>query len=155
MAILELDKITKSFSGGLLGKKRRVLTDLSLEITQGEVFGLLGHNGAGKTTTMRVILGLLKPDAGQVTLFGQQGATRGQGSNLIEVAVPFDRLDMVVRVHEQKIRIGSRFRLQKRETPLQRVTYRLYSPWLGRGVASVDFAESRAVHDLHRTVCLV
>jgi len=76
MTILELDNITKSYSGGLLGKKRRVLTDLSLEITQGEVFGLLGHNGAGKTTTMRVILGLLRPDAGEIRLFGRDGAGR-------------------------------------------------------------------------------
>jgi ABC-2 type transport system ATP-binding protein len=76
MTILELDKITKSYFSGLLGKKRRVLSDLSLEITQGEVFGLLGHNGAGKTTTMRVILGLLRPDAGQVRLFGRNGASQ-------------------------------------------------------------------------------
>jgi ABC-2 type transport system ATP-binding protein len=82
MTILELDNITKSYSGGFLGKKRRVLTDLSLQIAEGEVFGLLGHNGAGKTTTMRVVLGLLRPDAGIVRLFGEAGAGRRARSRI-------------------------------------------------------------------------
>ncbi|UCH83123.1 MAG: ABC transporter ATP-binding protein [Candidatus Latescibacterota bacterium] len=76
MNVLELDKVSKSFAKGLLGRKHRVLGGLSLQIERGEVFGLLGHNGAGKTTTMRVILGLLRPDGGEVTLFGDRGATR-------------------------------------------------------------------------------
>lgn len=76
MPILEMDKIRKAYSGGFLGRKRPVLNDLSLQIEPGEVFGLLGHNGAGKTTAMRVILGLLRPDAGKIRLFGEDGAGR-------------------------------------------------------------------------------
>ena len=53
-----------------------MLSDLSLKIESGEVFGLLGHNGAGKTTTMRVILGLLGADRGAIRLFGRDGVTR-------------------------------------------------------------------------------
>lgn len=45
--------------------------DLSLEIFEGEIFGLLGPNGAGKTTLINMMCGLLKPDAGQVSLHGQ------------------------------------------------------------------------------------
>ena len=45
--------------------------DLSLEVYEGEVFGLLGPNGAGKTTSINMICGLLKPDAGQVTVRGR------------------------------------------------------------------------------------
>jgi ABC-2 type transport system ATP-binding protein len=45
--------------------------DLSLEVYEGEVFGLLGPNGAGKTTSINMICGLLKPDAGQVTIRGE------------------------------------------------------------------------------------
>ena len=41
---------------------------LSFEVKEGEIFGLLGENGAGKTTTFRIIMGLLKPDKGTVTL---------------------------------------------------------------------------------------
>ncbi len=46
--------------------------NLSFEVKKGEIFGLLGENGAGKTTTFRIIMGLLKPDAGNVTLNGKE-----------------------------------------------------------------------------------
>ncbi len=75
MCVLDLQNIAKSYSRGILGKKQFVLSDLSLKIEKGEVFGLLGHNGAGKTTAMRVILGLLRPDKGRIRLFGEEGVT--------------------------------------------------------------------------------
>ncbi len=46
------------------------LRELSLEVEQGEVFGLLGPNGSGKTTTIRLLLGFLRPTAGHATVFG-------------------------------------------------------------------------------------
>src|ERR1051326_2236507 len=49
-------------------KKRRVVRDVSVEIRQGEIVGLLGPNGAGKTTTFYMIVGLVRPDGGRVTL---------------------------------------------------------------------------------------
>ena len=49
-------------------RKRVVVNDVSLSIKQGEVVGLLGPNGAGKTTTFYMVVGLERPDAGQVTL---------------------------------------------------------------------------------------
>src|SRR5256885_9285327 len=49
-------------------KKRRVVRDVSVEIRQGEIVGLLGPNGAGKTTTFYMIVGLVRPDDGHVTL---------------------------------------------------------------------------------------
>src|ERR1700759_5855570 len=45
--------------------------DLSLSVPRGTVYGLLGPNGAGKTTTIRMILDIILPDAGTITLFGQ------------------------------------------------------------------------------------
>lgn len=50
--------------------KRRVLTDVSLDVAPGEVVGLLGPNGAGKTTCFYSIMGLAKPDAGRILLNG-------------------------------------------------------------------------------------
>ena len=49
---------------------RPAVDGLSLEIAAGELYGLLGANGAGKTTTLRMVTGLLKPDAGSVEIFG-------------------------------------------------------------------------------------
>jgi ABC-2 type transport system ATP-binding protein len=58
--------LTRTYKGGVLA------TDgISLEVQTGEVFGLLGPNGAGKTTLVRQLVGVLKPDAGRVSLLGQ------------------------------------------------------------------------------------
>jgi len=45
--------------------------DLDLQVPRGSVYGFLGANGAGKTTTIRMLLGLLRPHAGEVRLFGR------------------------------------------------------------------------------------
>lgn len=50
---------------------REAVSDLSLNVAPGRAFGLLGPNGAGKTTTVRMLTGLLTPDGGEVTLFGE------------------------------------------------------------------------------------
>jgi lipopolysaccharide export system ATP-binding protein len=47
---------------------RTVVDDVSADVRTGEVVGLLGPNGAGKTTTFYMVVGLVKPDAGRVTL---------------------------------------------------------------------------------------
>ncbi|HSA99340.1 MAG TPA: ABC transporter ATP-binding protein [Anaerolineales bacterium] len=62
------------------------VNDLSLEVCEGEVFGLLGPNGAGKTTSINMICGLLKPDAGQVTIRGKV-ITNGDASIRARVGV--------------------------------------------------------------------
>ena len=49
-------------------KKRRVVSDISVEVNQGEIVGLLGPNGAGKTTSFYMIVGLVKPNEGQIFL---------------------------------------------------------------------------------------
>jgi lipopolysaccharide export system ATP-binding protein len=62
--VLEGRGLCKSF------KRRRVVDDVTVKVEQGEIVGLLGPNGAGKTTTFYLITGLIRPDAGQVTLDG-------------------------------------------------------------------------------------
>ncbi len=63
--MLKVDNIVKYYD------KVCAVNGLSFEVEDGEIFGLLGENGAGKTTTFRVIMGLLSPDKGSVTLDGK------------------------------------------------------------------------------------
>jgi len=63
--MLKIDKITKAFTG------IKAVDNISLEIPVGEVFGFLGPNGAGKTTTLRMIMDILQPDSGLITIDGK------------------------------------------------------------------------------------
>lgn len=64
-AVIDLEHVSVELG------QRAVLQDISLEIFQGEFVAVLGPNGAGKTTLLRVLLGLLKPERGQVRVLGQ------------------------------------------------------------------------------------
>jgi len=69
---IELDKATKRYDG------RTVLRGISFTVAAGETFGLLGPNGAGKTTTVEMIEGYRRPDAGQISVLGEDPATAGR-----------------------------------------------------------------------------
>ncbi len=69
--VLELNQVSKTFRIGFFRKKVEAVRSVSFQIRRGEIFGLVGPNGAGKSTSIKMITGLLKPDAGQVTLFGE------------------------------------------------------------------------------------
>jgi ABC-2 type transport system ATP-binding protein len=62
--MLEIRGLSKSFGG------KPALRDVSFSVARGEIHGLLGHNGAGKSTTLGIILGMVMPDAGDVTIGG-------------------------------------------------------------------------------------
>src|SRR2546422_611823 len=74
--ILVLDGVTKRFSG------HTAVDGLSLAIPPGVIYGLLGPNGAGKTTTIRMILDVIRPDAGSVRLFGETGRARDHSARV-------------------------------------------------------------------------
>ena len=59
---LKAEGIFKSY------KERKVVNEISIEVNQGEIVGLLGPNGAGKTTSFYMIVGLIKPDGGKISL---------------------------------------------------------------------------------------
>jgi ABC-2 type transport system ATP-binding protein len=61
---IDVSGLTKSFGG------KRVVDDVSMRVSRGEIFGFLGPNGSGKTTTIRMMCGLLTPDAGSGTCLG-------------------------------------------------------------------------------------
>lgn len=68
--VIELKGVEKTFRDFWLRPTVQAVCGLSLQVKRGEVFGLLGPNGSGKSTTIKMILGLLKPSAGEVRLFG-------------------------------------------------------------------------------------
>jgi ABC-2 type transport system ATP-binding protein len=64
MSVIQISKLIKRYG------KLKALDGIDLEVHPGEVFGFIGPNGAGKSTTIRILLGLLRKDSGQVTLLG-------------------------------------------------------------------------------------
>ena len=66
MSILKLSNVSKRFG------KKQVIKDLSFEVPEHMVYGFIGKNGAGKTTTMKMILGLIKPDEGEILVNGEK-----------------------------------------------------------------------------------
>src|SRR5512142_1228141 len=63
-AVIETDALTKRYGSA------RGITDVTMAVRPGEIFGFLGPNGAGKTTTIRTLLDLLHPTTGSARLFG-------------------------------------------------------------------------------------
>lgn len=70
MAIIEIDNLTKIYVKSHLGRTTRTVgvENLSLSVEEGEIFGLLGLNGSGKTTTIKLLLSLLFPTQGSITI---------------------------------------------------------------------------------------
>ncbi len=66
MEVLKVENVSKSFDGV------HAVKNVSLAIQTGKIYGLLGPNGAGKTTTIRMIMNIIIPDSGVITLFNQQ-----------------------------------------------------------------------------------
>ncbi len=70
-AVIHAVGLTKVFRDFWHRARVRAVNDLDLDIQPGEIFGLLGPNGSGKSTTIKVILGLLHPTRGRVSVFGR------------------------------------------------------------------------------------
>ena len=66
MNVLEIRGLAKRFG------TQQVIDGLDLAVPEGSVFGFIGRNGSGKTTTMKMMLGLLRPDAGEITICGER-----------------------------------------------------------------------------------
>jgi ABC-2 type transport system ATP-binding protein len=66
MPTVEVNHIVKSYTDKV------VVNDLSFSVNQNEIFGLIGPNGAGKTTTIRMMMDIIKPDSGEVTILGEK-----------------------------------------------------------------------------------
>ena len=65
MHTVEFQSVSKSFS------EKSIVKDISFSMRRGEIFGLLGPNGAGKTTLIRLLLDIIRPDTGEINVFGK------------------------------------------------------------------------------------
>ena len=86
VAALELRGLSKAFDA------HRAVDELSLSVAPGVLYAFLGANGAGKTTTLRMISGLLKPDAGDALIFGQSITTAQRAAKQRLAYVPDEPL---------------------------------------------------------------
>ena len=89
-AALMVRGLAKSFG-------RKIVEGLDLRIRPGEVYALLGPNGAGKTTTLRMIAGLMRPDAGSISVYGRDVLADPLGAKTVMAWIPdepllYDRL---------------------------------------------------------------
>ncbi len=82
MDAVEISGLTKKYGNFV------ALDNLHLAIKKGEVLGYLGPNGAGKTTTIRLMLGMIKPTAGQVTIFGKDAHKQKEAAHASLAYVP-------------------------------------------------------------------
>ena len=110
MSVLSARGLRKSY-GAL-----EVVAGVELEIEPGECFGLLGPNGAGKTTTLKLCLGLIEPDAGEIELLGEAVPRRARQARVRVGVVPqSDNLDPDFTVAENLLVYGRYFGLAPRE----------------------------------------
>src|SRR4051794_9440311 len=63
--IVQLHQVSNVFNG------KEIISDLTMGVNKGEIYGFLGPNGAGKTTTMRMMTNLIRPTHGKIELFGE------------------------------------------------------------------------------------
>ena len=110
MTVLVARGIRKSYAG------LEVVAGIDLELTRGECYGLLGPNGAGKTTTLRMLLGLVTPDAGEITLLGHPVPKAAREGRIRVGVVPqIDNLDPDFTVRENLVVYGRYFGLHERD----------------------------------------
>lgn len=114
-SIIKLDHLSKSY-GNI-----KAVTDISLEVYEGELFAFLGPNGAGKSTTINVLCTLLNADSGKVLI---NGYALGRDDEKIrrDIGVVFQKsfLDNLLTVHENLVTRASFYGLSK-ETAKQRI----------------------------------
>ncbi len=100
--IVSTTALTKVFKDFWHRTKVPALTTLDLSVNRGEILGLLGPNGSGKSTTMKLLLGLLRPSSGQVSIFGTSPrciATRRRIGYLPEESQLYQQLTAAETLH--------------------------------------------------------
>jgi ABC-2 type transport system ATP-binding protein len=110
--VIRIEGLHKSFRTGWRRSPVQALTDVSLTMEQGEVFGFIGPNGAGKSTTIKILLGLIRPTGGRVELLGRSvddpESRRGlacvfENPSFPELLTPLEILRMGVEVNALEV----------------------------------------------------
>jgi lipooligosaccharide transport system ATP-binding protein len=102
--VLSAQKLYKSYAG------QAVVDGISITLNKGECYGLLGPNGAGKTTTLRLMLGLIEPESGSLSLLGHAVPLQAREARLRVGVVPqVDNLDPDFTVAENLLVYGRYF----------------------------------------------
>lgn len=93
MNVIQTENLTKKFGDTV------AVNDVSINVREGEIYGFLGLNGAGKTTAIRLLLGMIKPDSGSISLFGQKAKQASQIWNDVGylVETPFSYPNLTVK----------------------------------------------------------
>lgn len=126
LPILSISNLSKTFRSHWTFSATAALSNLSLDIAQGEAFGFLGHNGAGKTTTIKCILGLISKTSGKVLLEGRELVSPSQLSSVgylpelpyfYDHLTVYETLEFFANLHG----IRGRERAERIEEILQRV----------------------------------
>jgi ABC-2 type transport system ATP-binding protein len=107
--VLQADSLVKRFD------QLTAVDRLSLEVHEGEVFGFLGPNGAGKTTSISMMCGLLKPDAGSVTIRGRRLHDGEDVRSLVGVCPQSIVIWPLLTCREQLVHIGEMYGVARRE----------------------------------------
>lgn len=109
-AVISAQNLYKFYAG------QAVVNNLSLAINKGECYGLLGPNGAGKTTTLRLLLGLIEPESGELNLLGYHIPQQASTARLRVGVVPqMDNLDPDFTVAENLLVYGRYFNISDAE----------------------------------------
>jgi lipooligosaccharide transport system ATP-binding protein len=116
-----------------------VVSGVNLAVESGECFGLLGPNGAGKTTTLKLCLGLIEPDAGEMALLGEPVPQRAREARRRVGVVPqFDNLDPDFTVAENLLVYGRYFGMRSREIAARVPELLDFAGLAGRGDARIN-----------------
>ncbi|WP_442868983.1 nodulation factor ABC transporter ATP-binding protein NodI [Bradyrhizobium sp. CCBAU 21359] len=109
-AAIELADVKKSFGDKV------IVNELSFSVARGECFGLLGPNGAGKSTIARMLLGMISPDAGKITVLDEPVPSRARVARVrIGVVPQFDNLELEFTVRENLLVFGRYFGMSARK----------------------------------------
>jgi lipooligosaccharide transport system ATP-binding protein len=133
MSVLAARGLRKSYGAS------EVVSGVDLAVAAGECFGLLGPNGAGKTTTLKLCLGLIKPDGGEIELLGEPVPRRAREARVRVGVVPqFDNLDPDFTVAENLLVYGRYFGMAPRDIEARIPPLLEFAGLTGRGEAKIN-----------------